>query len=304
MERLLEIMRQMRANGERPAGLITYNYMFSALLEAGQRSEAFSLLKEMEARSITPDIFTFEIFMKSLCDNRALAMTVEELFQLMKVRYKLEPSPACWEARLCAWLSPQQEGRVIQLLGEMREEGKARYCAALYGHLLVCAVRCGAWNVASHILALVVPRAPGVPADQFNVVLPAKLYEHLLTTRGSRMSVSGVPVLRTALAQLDRAHGSVGEGAYVHILYFASSIGSALADMAFHVLSKLSMMYSAQGVHALPRPYLEAYVECVNGQTDEKYLRHPYYLQAKLEPRHIELSRKIETLLKDHGIKQ
>lgn len=289
-QKILGLAESMRALGERPSGALSYNYILSALLEAGRRKDAFALLREMESRKLSPDIFTFELLLRDLSQNEAMAVTVDELFHLMQIRYGLEPSAQCWHARLQAWMSRFNENRVIQLLGEFRAKGKIRFDGEMYYSLLRLALHRNLWSVFGHIMDL----ASSTPANS-QTLLTTKHYYGLWLARHTRLVPRMVPHLRSIFKKLDRA--VLDEGSYARLLYFATRMGNSIADLAFLALSKLSTLYAHDGTLALPRIYLEAYVECINTETSEEYFRPPSSIESKMIVKHVELAQKIQSIL-------
>lgn len=286
---ILAVAQTMRQAGEPPSSTLAYNYILAALLETGQRREAFRLLREMEARGLLPDLFTFEQVLFDLSRDLSLAITVEELVHLMRLKYGLCLSASCWASRLRVWLGRRQEPRVLALFEEMRQtDRRAAADPALYVTLIRTALVRNAWDVASHLLSCLTPTVPlagrterdhvrpGVQATDPPVILTASDYQVLLLSKVNGLGLRHVPYVRFFLRQL--AGVTLDEGSYVRLLYFAAGTGRSVADLAYLAISQLARIYSGgdgaplssdcrdslQGSPSLPRAYLEAYVECLD----------------------------------------
>lgn len=163
---IVEIMQTMRAAGERPTNTLTYNYLISAMLECKERRKAFDLLKEMEARGMQPDLFTFELLLSDLSQEGGMAVTVDELFDLMWRRYKIAASSACWTARFRVWLAKPCQQRALQLFEEMRAcDGRARRDPEVYYILLKIASLRNQWETLSHVAGTIRPLVPHVDPE-------------------------------------------------------------------------------------------------------------------------------------------
>lgn len=294
--RILAIAQAMRQAGEPPSSTLAYNYILSALLETGQRREAFRLVREMEARGLPPDLFTFEQVLFDLSRDLSLAITVEELVHLMRAKYGLCLSSSCWVSRLRVWLGRRQEPRVLTLFEEMRQTDKrAAADPLLYVSLIKTALMRNAWEVASHLTSCLTPTIPlrgaterdcirpEVQATDPPVILTTADYQALLLSKISGLELRHVPYVRLFLRQLSGV--PLDEGSCARVLYFAAGSGRSVADLAYLALSRLAHLYRSgtqfggdslppspshgyEGAlcenFSLPRPYLEAYVECLD----------------------------------------
>jgi pentatricopeptide repeat protein len=283
MQNILSVMETMTSAGERPASTLSYNYILCALLESGRPKDALSLLREMETRGLQPDVFTFEILLLELSKDSVMAVTVDELFHLMRVRYQLVPTGLCWHARLRAWMSRRNEQRVLQLVASTLS---LRIDPNLYCTLCRLALNRNLWEVVEYLFSLF---------ENGGIRLTAQQYYRLWQTRHGRISPRMVPAARIIFDKLDRL--LLDEGTYVRLLYFCSRIGNSVSDLAFVAFRKLTMICREMGETALPKMYLEAYVACLEKETDKTYQRPPYRIVSRLDPRHVELARKINILL-------
>lgn len=286
---ILSILETMKATGERPTNTLAYNYILSALLEAGHGREALQLLREMEMRDIQPDSFTFELLLLDLSKESVMAITVDELFHLLRVRYGLKPTPLCWLGRLCSWMSRQNEGRVIQLAEEMRRTVRAD--PGVYATLARLAVQRNLWCTVTYFLEL-------FQTHTDEIQLSSQHYYSLLQAKQGKMNPLMIPLLRFLLEKLDPLQ--LDEGIYARLLYFAARIGEAVSDLAYISIRKLCLIYKdnqgGNGI-SLPRNYLEAYVDCLRTTTDPALLRPPYKVISKTDPLHRQLAQKIQSRL-------
>lgn len=281
---ILELMTKMRRLGERPTTVLSYNYLLSALLSTGARRDAYLLLREMEERGMSPDVFTFEQLLYDLAKDEGLAVTVEELFQLMSIKYGLKPSASCWSSRIRVWMARFNELRVLNLFEEMRTtDPRVATDVTLYVAVARSAVLCALWDVASHVLSCITPTATSnhhskeifveyqksdVQPTNPPIIFTNQDYYELLTIRYRLHDPQQVPILRFVLQQLDSSQMLLDEGVYVRILYFAARIGNAVGDLAYFALQRLVRLYgrgiSDNSSVVLPRHYLEAYVHCID----------------------------------------
>lgn len=340
---ILAVAQAMRQAGEPPSSTLAYNYILSALLETGQRREAFRLLREMEARGLPPDLFTFEQVLFDLSRDLSLAITVEELVHLMRVKYGLRLSSSCWTSRLRVWLGRRQEPRVLALFEEMRQTDKrAAADPALYVSLIKTALMRNAWDVASHLTSCLTPTIPlsedterdyvrpGVQATDPPVILTTADYQALLLSKVSGLEIRHVPYVRLFLRQLTEV--TLDEGSYARVLYFAAGTGRSVADLAYLALTRLAHVYRGTqfrcdgppssfsnyggalcGDFSLPRPYLEAYVECLErekpsnwwgegetegeGNTMKEELEPSLFFTSGLRPHHQKLTERLKEVL-------
>lgn len=292
----LAIMDTMRRAGQRPGNIQTYNYLLAALLESGARRTAFHLLRDLEARGLVPDIFTFEVLMGHFAGESVMAVTVDELFHLMQIKYGLVPSSYCWSARLRAWMGRANEQRVLLLLRELQERGgRAAKDPALFAAVARVAYGRSHWAVLEETLALL--RGPA------RIQLTSPQWFSIWMARYDRLVPQAVPYARQILAQLECF--AMDEGCYVRILYFAAVFGDAAADLALLALSKLSILYAQDGAPgrpaALPRSYLEAFVRCVRHHTTPDWALPGHSLESAMErpdsTKYTDLCSKIESLL-------
>ena len=86
----------------------SYNYILGAMLRDGQQMEAFRLIGQLEAQLPGfPDKSTFHVLMDGLVEadsSGSLALAVDELFELMRNKYKIEAGLDAWGLRIRAFL--------------------------------------------------------------------------------------------------------------------------------------------------------------------------------------------------------
>jgi pentatricopeptide repeat protein len=285
VQNIMSIADTMMTAGERPVSTMSYNYILSALLDSGQQKKALCLLKEMEQHNILPDAFTFELLLLELSKDSVMAITVDESFQLMKVRYELKPTTICWFARIRAWMTRRNEVRVIQLVTEMQRN--VRVDPDLHCSLARIALQRNLWSVAGHFFKHF--------ESSSEIKLTSMQYFRLWQVRQGRPNPRMVPMLRWLFANLDGL--ILDEGSYARLLYFCSRMGNTLADLSFLAIRKLAAIYKEPTESTLPRVYLKAFVDCCNTETDPMFLRPPYLIESRLEEKHLELARKVQALL-------
>ena len=105
---LLAFYARLGASDRLLLNVDSFNYILGALLRDGQQMEAFRLIGQLENQLIAfPDKMTFRVLMEGLVEadsSGSLALAVDELFELMRNKYKLPTDLDIWGLRIRAFL--------------------------------------------------------------------------------------------------------------------------------------------------------------------------------------------------------
>ena len=105
---LLSFYSRLGASDRLLLNVDSFNYILGALLRDGQQMEAFRLIGQLENQLPgVPDKCSFHVLMEGLVEadsSGSLALAVDELFELMRNKYKIQADLEAWGLRIRAFL--------------------------------------------------------------------------------------------------------------------------------------------------------------------------------------------------------
>jgi len=120
-ELVWKVEEEMRA-GKHEFSLVTYNAIINACAGGGQMHRVETLLREMEAAQITPNVVTFSTILKGYCMENRLKQALE-LLEQMKTAHHLHPDEVAYNTLLdgCARFGDYKTGMAV--LADMEAYG-------------------------------------------------------------------------------------------------------------------------------------------------------------------------------------
>ncbi len=225
------------------------NYLIEAYFGRGRHLDAILLAKKFDVLRLLPNTQTFNYLMKGLVaadSTGTLALSVDEIFQLMTRKYGLDPDWQSWLYRIQAFIRPKFmasfDNSVPKLFyGEMSTQiyDKTKL-SEIQTELLVTAVNRRVWSFAEHMLW---EMRKNNLEDAF--LFPA--WEEVCLAKGLFSELGCIPELREIqqfskrLTENHFAASPLSSTAlHKNILIFSSKQGRCCADLAFYSLNFLS----------------------------------------------------------------
>ena len=260
------------------ASTASLNYLLEAYFGRGRHLDAILLAKKVDELQLKPNLQTFNYLMKGLVSidtAGTLALSVDEIFQVMSKRYGLTPDWQSWLFRIQAFLRP----KFMTAHGMSESGGAAKVfyeqmllCQALptdkaklheiQTELLVTAVNRRVWSFAEFMLGEI--KTSASQGESF--LFPA--WEQVCLAKGLFSEIGCVPVLRELqqfslkLSQENLLASPLSSlSLHKNILIFATRQGRCCADLAFYSLNFLlrhddpsnAALYSALAARVLSR---------------------------------------------------
>lgn len=231
--------------------LDSFNYILGAFLRDGQQMAAFKLISQLEQRTdfpSFPDKCTFSILMTGLVEadtSGSLAATVDELFELMQKRYKIQPDLNCWSLRIRAFLHSKflnssvpalEPARIFyrDMLAAFSNSNFTYELNELRADLVVTAVSRRLWSFADWILS------------ELSSSSSHLFHDKIANSTGLFLDSSSIPILRylikcqkttpttTTKYPNDSIINSIGFNR--QLLLYCWRQGKFTSDLAFHAL--------------------------------------------------------------------
>lgn len=235
---------------------ISFNHVLEAMLQTGKQIEAFKLINDLERRPehSFPDKSTFKILMKGLVEadsSGSLALTVDEIFELMQKKYLIEPDLEAWNWRIRAFLhhkytnSPTHPHQVSKVF--YNQMYKAFPLTSMSPHsiqemnelradLVVTAVNRRLWSFAEWMFDELLLRDP---------YPDTAIWEKIANAAGLFTDPACIPIIRHLQDHIVNSLGTNANsvlnsvGLNTNILLFAYRQGRLASDLALHALRYL-----------------------------------------------------------------
>lgn len=262
----------------------TYNYFISAYLSTKNVDGAYRQVYEMECRGLTPNVMTFEILMEGLLHMHSMGATIDELFELMQVKYNLIPSVSCWSARIVSWLKRKTEDRAIEAYELARKENfQCKVSSSLHTTVLKKAVLRRCWKVVDAIL-------PNIRIGNFSfsnaerALVPVKDladiwdFENLFEEESSPYNLELIRFLTAGPLNLSK-------GSFVRLLYYTASDkvhAPDLTEIAMNGIINALKDGKSDSVR-IPAHFMEVYLAALRPRADSPPDRLPPAVLHKIK---------------------
>lgn len=223
---------------EAPTSASTLNYLIEAYFKCDRHLDALKLARQLDhSQSVVPNRQTFVSLMRGLVEvdaSGSLALSIDELFQLMRRRYGIEADWEAWLLRTRAFLHPKYSSEHsestpahIFYAQMMKELGNSGHLPSIKTELLITAINRRLWPFAEFMLQEL--KSDGSFAD-FSV------WERISMAKGLFSDLASLPIVR----ELQRKSQSTSSVAlHQCFLNYASRLGRCASDVASRALSDL-----------------------------------------------------------------
>jgi hypothetical protein len=232
-----------------PNSISSLNYLIDAYFSRGRHMDAIILAKKIDELQLSPNLQTFNYLMKGLAlvdTAGTLALSVDEIFQLMPGKYGIIPDWQSWLFRIQAFIRPKfmtapHDNCAPKLFYEQMRSRITERTKILQtqSELLITAVNRRIWSFAEYMLSEMKQN----DADK-GFLFPA--WEQICLAKGLFSEIGCVPVLRELQQfslQLSRYGSLVSPLSSINlhrnILNFAARQGRSCADLAFYSINFL-----------------------------------------------------------------
>lgn len=260
-ELVFALHEKMKQSGTRP-NVTTYNYLIEAYMKRKNFDEAYRCVYEMESMGLEPNLMTFEVLINGLSKSKGTETAVNELIDLMEIKYSMKPSIRCWIDRICAWTHRKSQSEAIRLYEIMLDEVPATKMYTLVQcDILRVAICRSCWGLAARVMEQV-RFAHGSPnTGDSKAIIPLKELRNMWDIVELFRNELSVPVIRTLAHELDAA-GLLESDSYLRILFFTARpavVAPDLAELAMDGLIR-GLRNGQVGKISIPSSYIQAFL--------------------------------------------